>query len=85
MGIPTLAQPLGLWLNAAWIGSHSVITNMGTPVTPCSTPDSLTSGFPVPAADGSVPAPEEEAVRWKNLQPVIQREALRKRKTNIVY
>ena len=28
---------------------------------------------------------ESVAVRWKNLQPVIQREALRKRKTNIVY
>ena len=29
--------------------------------------------------------PESVAVRWKNLQPVIQSEAVRKRKTNIIY
>ena len=28
---------------------------------------------------------ESVAVRWKNLQPVIQSGAVRKRKTNIVY
>ena len=45
-------------------GSHSVITNLVTPVTPCSTPDTPTSGFPVPAAGACVPAPEEEAGVW---------------------
>ena len=29
--------------------------------------------------------PESVAVRWKNLQPVIQSEAVRKRIINIVY
>ena len=37
---------------------------MVTPVTPCSTPDTLTSGFPVPAAGGCVSDPEEEAGVW---------------------
>lgn len=45
-------------------GSHSVITNLVTPVTPYTTPETPTSGFPVPAAGGSVPAPEEEAEVW---------------------
>ena len=64
--IREVTQPMEALPECCWEGegSHSVITNLVTPVIPYTTPDTPTSGFPVPAAGGCVSAPKEEAGVW---------------------